>query len=99
MATLAFASRPISRQSSTKRAQTLRMARPLSLRKSATVLWSGTRRPRSHITSTLRPASRSSRWLDPFEPEFGKIERIYERGDHPHWILLVDPVLKAFRQQ
>jgi hypothetical protein len=38
MATLAFVSRPISRQSSTKRAHTLRIARPLSLRKSAIVL-------------------------------------------------------------
>ena len=32
--------------------------------KSATVLWSGTSRPMSHISSTLRPASRSSRRLD-----------------------------------
>ena len=38
IATLAAARRPISRQSSTKRAQTLRSARPLSLRKSAIVL-------------------------------------------------------------
>ena len=38
MATLAVASSPISRQSSTKRAHTLRSARPLSLRKSAIVL-------------------------------------------------------------
>src|ERR1700716_4302342 len=60
MATLAVASRPISRQSSTKRAHTLRIAGPLSLRKSAIVLWSGTRPQRSHIASKLRPASRSS---------------------------------------
>src|ERR1700756_6055902 len=38
MATLAVARRLISRQSSTKRAQTFRSARPLSLRKSAIVL-------------------------------------------------------------
>ena len=38
--------------------------RPLPLRKSAIVLWSGTSRPVSHMTSTLRPASRSSRRLD-----------------------------------
>jgi len=40
IATLAFTSRPICRQSSTKRARTWRIARPLSFRKSATV-WSG----------------------------------------------------------
>src|SRR3981081_3735219 len=38
MATLAFVRSPISRQSSTKRAHTLRIAGPLSLRKSAIVL-------------------------------------------------------------
>src|SRR4051812_19073920 len=38
MATLAVAKRPISRQSSTKRAHTLRSPKPLSLRKSAIVL-------------------------------------------------------------
>ena len=38
IATLAADNRPISRQSPTKRVQTLRMARPLSLRKSAIVL-------------------------------------------------------------
>jgi hypothetical protein len=43
IATLAFVSKPISRQSSTKQAHTLRMAGPLSFRKSATVLWSGTK--------------------------------------------------------
>src|SRR5262245_6058325 len=64
IATLAFKSRPIRRHSSTKRAQTFLMAPPLSLRKSAIVLWSGANRPSSHITSTLRPASRSSRRLD-----------------------------------
>ena len=41
MATLAVASRPSSRHSSTKRAQTWRKPRPLSLRKSAIVLWVG----------------------------------------------------------
>jgi len=54
----------LGQDSSTKRARTLRIAGPLSLRKSAIVLWSGTSRPSSHITSTLRPASRSSRRLD-----------------------------------
>ena len=38
MATLAFVSKPICRQSSTKRAQTFLIAGPLSLRKSAMVL-------------------------------------------------------------
>jgi OpgC protein len=37
------------RQSMMNRAHTLRMASPLSLRKSAIVLWSGTSRPVSHI--------------------------------------------------
>jgi hypothetical protein len=47
-----------------KRAQTFLMAPPLSLRKSAMVSWSGANQPSSHITSTLPPASRSSRRLD-----------------------------------
>src|SRR5262249_29178917 len=64
IATLAFVSRPIRRHSSTNCTQTCLIAGPLSLRKSAIVLWSGMRRPVSHITSTLRPASRSSRRLD-----------------------------------
>ena len=41
MATPAVLRRPISWHSSTKRAHTLRSACPLSLRKSAIVLWSG----------------------------------------------------------
>jgi hypothetical protein len=47
-----------------KRVQTLRIAAPFSFRKSAIDLWSGTSRPRSHMSSTLRPVSRSSRRLD-----------------------------------
>src|SRR6266481_7721314 len=61
---LAFASRPIWRQRLTKLAHTLRIAGPLSLRKSAITLSSGTSRPSSHMTSKFRPASRSSRRLD-----------------------------------
>ena len=61
---LAVVSRPIRRHSSINRTQTCLIAPPPSLRKSAIVLWSGARRPVSHITSTLRPASRSSRRLD-----------------------------------
>src|SRR4051812_32571279 len=64
IATLAFASRPIWRQRLTKLAHTLRIAGPLSLRKSAITLSSGTSRPSSHMTSKFRPASRSSRRLD-----------------------------------
>src|SRR3954467_11232361 len=64
MATLALVSRPMSGHSATNWAHTLRIADPLSLRKSAIVLSSGTNRPRSQITSRLRPASRSSRRLD-----------------------------------
>ena len=64
MATLALVRSPSLRHSSTNWAQTLRMAGPLSLRKSAITLSSGTSRPKSHITSRLRPASRSRRRLD-----------------------------------
>jgi len=42
----------------------LRMAQPFARRNSAMVLWSGTSRPVSHITSTFQPASRSRRRLD-----------------------------------
>jgi uncharacterized RmlC-like cupin family protein len=55
---------PTARHRSTKRAQTVRIALPLSLRKSAITLSSGTSLPSNHITSTLRPASRSRRRLD-----------------------------------
>ena len=44
--------------------QVARIAGPLSFRKSAMVLKSGASRPVSHISSTLRCASRSSRRLD-----------------------------------
>ena len=64
IATFARVSKLSSRDSATNCAQTLRIAPPVSLRKSAIVLWSGMSRPSSHITSTLRPASRSSRRLD-----------------------------------
>ncbi len=47
--------------SSTNSRHTSRIASPLSLRKSAMVLKSGANRPVSHISSTLRCASRSSR--------------------------------------
>ena len=52
------------RHSTTNSRQTLRIAAPLSLRKSAMVLKSGASRPVSHISSTLRCASRSRRRLD-----------------------------------
>ena len=52
------------RHSTMNSRQTLRIAVPLSLRKSAIVLKSGVKRPVSHISSTLRCASRSSRRLD-----------------------------------
>jgi hypothetical protein len=64
MATQSPFSVPIRRQSSTNCTQVLRIPGPLSRRKSAMVLWSGTRRPVSHIASTFRPASRSSCRLD-----------------------------------
>src|SRR5438552_8755888 len=49
-------------QSMMNRAHTLQMASPLPLRKTAIVLWSGTSRPVSHITSTLRPFKNLKRW-------------------------------------
>ena len=39
------------------------------------------------------------RRLDPFEPELGQIEPIGECVDHANRIVLVDPVLQAFRKQ
>ena len=47
----------IVRESATNRAQTCRIARPLSLRTNAIVLVIGSEPATSHITSTLRPAS------------------------------------------
>src|ERR1700756_5673273 len=41
----------------------------------------------------------SLRRLDPFEPEFGEIEPIDERVDHSNRVVLVDPVVQAFRKQ
>jgi hypothetical protein len=43
-------------------------------------------------------ASRLSR-LDPFKTELGKIERVNERIDYPNRVILVDPVVQAFRKQ
>jgi hypothetical protein len=62
-ATTAPVSTPIRRHNSTNMAQALRRAGPFSRREPAIVLWSGTLRPVSHINSTFRPASHSSRWL------------------------------------
>ena len=64
MATIASVNSFNSRQSITKRRQTLRMPLPFSRRKSAMVLKSGANLPVSHINSTLRWHSRSSRRLD-----------------------------------
>ena len=52
------------RQSVTNCRQAERTPGPLSFRKSAIVLKSGVRRPVSHIISTLRAVSHSSRRLD-----------------------------------
>jgi hypothetical protein len=41
----------------------------------------------------------SLRRFDPFEPQFSEIERIDERVDHSNRIVLVDPVVQAFRKQ
>lgn len=55
---------PIWRHSTMKWAQAAWIVGPLSFRKLAMVLWSGASLPVSHISSTLRCASRSSRRLD-----------------------------------
>jgi len=64
MATTASRNKPSCRLSSINSRQTFRMASPLSRRKSAIVLKSGASRPVSHMSSTLRCASRFSRRLD-----------------------------------
>src|SRR5476649_2401007 len=61
IATLASLNSSRRRHSITNSRQTLRMASPLSLRKSAIVLKSGIRRPVSHTNSMLRWHSRSRR--------------------------------------
>src|SRR5262245_42345529 len=37
--------------------------------------------------------------IDPDKPELRKIKFIDEDINHPNWIVLVDPVLQAFRKQ
>ena len=37
--------------------------------------------------------------LDTVEPKLGKIEFVHKDVDHPNWIVLADPVPKAFRKQ
>src|SRR5213075_1363354 len=59
-----FAEQSRRRHNTTNSRQTFRMASPLSLRKSATVLKSGIRRPVSQTNSMLRWHSRSRRRLD-----------------------------------
>jgi hypothetical protein len=41
----------------------------------------------------------SVRRLDPFEPQFSKIEGIDKRVDYSNRIGFVDPVVQAFRKQ
>ena len=36
---------------------------------------------------------------DPAEPEFARIEFVDENVDHPNGIVLIDPVIEAFRQK
>src|SRR5256885_4127245 len=64
IATLASLNSSRRRHSTTNSRQTLRIASPLSLRKSAMVLKSGIRRPVSQTNSMLRWHSRSRRRLD-----------------------------------
>jgi hypothetical protein len=75
-------------------AHTARIAAPLSRRKLAMVLKSGARRPVSHISSTLRGASRSSRRLHYAEPLKGWGDAL-ARQDHWGDVLAkYDEVLK-----
>ena len=39
------------------------------------------------------------RRLHPFKPQIGQIELIHEHIDHLNWIVLVDPVVQAFRKK
>src|SRR5262250_1254779 len=41
----------------------------------------------------------SLRRLDPVESELGEIDPIDERVDRSNWVVLVDPVVQAFRKQ
>ena len=41
----------------------------------------------------------SVRRLDPFEPQFRKIDRIDKRVDHSNRIRFADPVVQVFRKQ
>jgi hypothetical protein len=58
IATLPPLNTSIWRQSSTNLAQALQIPWPLSMRKSALVLWSGTSRPVDHITLDIAPGFR-----------------------------------------
>ena len=64
IAATAWLNRSSRRHRSMNLRQAARIAGPLSFLKSAMVLKSGARRPVSHISSTLRWASRSSRRLE-----------------------------------
>ncbi len=64
IATRAWLNKSSFRHSPTNSAQTLRIALPLCRRKFAMVLKPGVKRPGNHISSILRPVSRSSRRVD-----------------------------------
>ena len=66
IATLAFATRPIRRHSSTNRAHTFLIAAPLSLRKSAIVLWPCNKRcePAAWPNEPVLQVSSASRELE-----------------------------------
>ena len=96
IATLASVQKPSVRQSSTNRAQTSRMARPLSLRKSAIVLWPGARELQQNRWIMRRPARDLG--IDAVETEPPEIQLIDKHVDHPNRVLLTNPILQAFRQ-
>jgi hypothetical protein len=55
----------------------------------------------SHITSTLRPASRPPRCLgvDTTEPKLRESQLIHKYIDRADWIILANPILQVFREQ
>ena len=94
IATLASSNRPIVRHSTTNRAHTLRIARPLSLRKSAIVLWSGTQPARQphHLDIAPGLALKPPARLDPVEIAVN-VELQEDRGmiRRPPGRLRIDP--------
>ena len=72
------------------------MARPLSLRKSAIVLWPGARELQQNRWIMRRPARDLG--INAIETEPAEIQLIDTHVDYPNQVLLTDQILQAFRQ-